>query len=43
MVVLVDMITVEITNMPNAQKGDEVVLIGHQQDKGISVVSFGDE
>lgn len=37
-----NMITVEITDMSNAQKGDEVVVIGHQKDKDITVASFGE-
>ncbi len=37
-----NMITVEITDMPNAKKGDEVVVIGHQKDKDITVASFGE-
>ena len=37
-----NMITVEITDMPDAKKGDEVVIIGHQGDKDITVASFGE-
>ncbi|MEX0660919.1 MAG: alanine racemase [Balneolaceae bacterium] len=37
-----NMITVEITDMPDAKKGDEVVIIGHQEDKDITVASFGE-
>lgn len=37
-----NMITVEITDMPDAKKGDEVVVIGHQKDKDITVASFGE-
>lgn len=37
-----NMITVDITDIPNAGKGDEVVLIGHQGDDEITVASFGE-
>ena len=37
-----NMITVEITDMPDAKKGDEVVIIGHQGDQDITVASFGE-
>jgi len=40
--VSMNMITVEITDMPDAKKGDEVVIIGHQKDKDITVASFGE-
>lgn len=35
-------ITVDVTNIPEVQIGDEVVLIGKQGDQTISVSSFGD-
>ena len=31
---------IDITDIPNVQRGDEVVLIGDQEDKSISVASF---
>ncbi|TVQ47593.1 MAG: alanine racemase [Saprospirales bacterium] len=37
-----NLIVVDITDVPNARKGDEVVLIGKQGDLEISVASFGD-
>jgi len=37
-----NMITVEITDMPKAEKGDEVVLIGAQNGQDITVASFGE-
>jgi alanine racemase len=37
-----NLITVDITDIPNVQKGDEVVLIGRQKDKEISVASFSE-
>jgi len=37
-----NMLTVEITDMPDAQKGDEVVIIGKQNGQEITVASFGE-
>ncbi|WP_069130713.1 alanine racemase [Rhodohalobacter halophilus] len=37
-----NMITVDVTDIPGVQKGDEVVLIGHQGDDEITVASFGE-
>lgn len=37
-----NMITVDVTDIPNVKKGDEVVLIGHQGDNEISVASFSE-
>ncbi len=37
-----NMITVDVTGVENVRKGDEVVLIGVQQDVAISVASFSD-
>ena len=37
-----NMLTVEITDMPGAQKGDEVVIIGRQNGQEITVASFGE-
>lgn len=37
-----NMIIVDITNVPDVKKGDEVVLIGHQGEHSISVSSFSD-
>lgn len=37
-----NMLTVEITDMPDAQKGDEVVIIGRQNGQEITVASFGE-
>lgn len=37
-----NMLTVEITDMPDAQKGDEVVIIGKQNGNEITVASFGE-
>jgi alanine racemase len=37
-----NMMIIDITNSPDISKGDEVVLIGTQEDKSISVDSFGD-
>ncbi len=37
-----NMITVDITDIPDAEKGDEVVLIGKQGDDEITVASFGE-
>lgn len=37
-----NMLTVEITDMPNAKKGDEVVIIGRQNGQEITVASFGE-
>lgn len=41
-IVNMNMLTVEITDMPNAAKGDEVVMIGHQKEQEITVASFGE-
>jgi alanine racemase len=37
-----NMLTVEITDMPEAKKGDEVVIIGSQNGQNITVASFGE-
>jgi alanine racemase len=37
-----NMMTIDVTNVPNVRKGDEVVLIGTQGDHTISVASFGE-
>ncbi|GAA4843634.1 alanine racemase [Algivirga pacifica] len=37
-----NMICVDVSNIPNIQKGDEVVLIGKQDELEISVASFSD-
>jgi len=37
-----NMLTVDITDIPEAKKGDEVVLIGRQGKQEISVASFGE-
>ncbi len=37
-----NMMLVDVTNIPNVQRGDEVVLIGKQGNVTISVSSFGD-
>lgn len=41
-IVNMNMLTVEITDMPEARKGDEVVLIGSQNGQEITVASFGE-
>lgn len=37
-----NMLTVDITDMPDAKKGDEVVIIGRQNGQEITVASFGE-
>lgn len=37
-----NLITVEVTDIPNVNKGDEVVIIGKQRDNEISVASFSE-
>ncbi len=37
-----NMITVDVTDIPNVQKGDEVVIIGKQGSQEISLASFGE-
>jgi len=37
-----NMLTVDITDMPDAKKGDEVVIIGKQNGQEITVASFGE-
>jgi len=37
-----NMLTVEVTDMPEAKKGDEVVIIGKQNGQEITVASFGE-
>jgi alanine racemase len=37
-----NLITVDVTDVPETQKGDEVVLIGKQGDLAISVASFSE-
>lgn len=41
-IVNMNALCVDITHIENVQKGDEVVLIGNQKDKTISVASFGE-
>jgi alanine racemase len=36
-------LTIDITQIPQAQKGDVVVLIGRQQTKAITVSSFSEQ
>ncbi len=35
-------LTIDVTDIPDVKKGDEVVVIGHQKDQEISVSSFSD-
>src|SRR5699024_1526925 len=37
-----NLITVDITDIPEVEKGDEVVIIGHQDDKEMTVASFSE-
>jgi len=37
-----NLITVEVTDIPNVNKGDEVVIIGKQRNNEISVASFSE-
>jgi alanine racemase len=37
-----NLMIINISDVPNAAKGDEVVLIGNQQNKSITVASFGE-
>ncbi|MFW6157336.1 MAG: alanine racemase [Balneolaceae bacterium] len=37
-----NMLTVDVTDIPHAEKGDEVVLIGHQGDQEMTVASFSE-
>jgi len=41
-IVNMNLITVDITNIPETKKGDEAVLIGNQGDLSISVASFSE-
>ena len=41
-VVNMNMMMVNVTDIPNVKKGDEVVLIGHQGDLQISIASFAE-
>lgn len=41
-VVNMNLMTVDITDVPEAKKGDEAVLIGNQGDLSISVASFSE-
>lgn len=41
-VVNMNMISIDITNIPDVREGDEVVIVGKQGDKEISVASFSD-
>ncbi|MEX1003572.1 MAG: alanine racemase [Crocinitomicaceae bacterium] len=41
-IVNMNMVVVEVTNLEGVKRGDEVVLIGKQQDKQITVSSFSD-
>jgi len=41
-IVNMNMLTVDVTDVPDVQKGDEVVLIGRQGGQEISVASFGE-
>lgn len=35
-----NLITLDVTHIPKVEKGDEVVIIGHQENEEISVASF---
>ncbi|MGM0547111.1 MAG: alanine racemase [Bacteroidota bacterium] len=37
-----NLLTVDVTDIPDVKKGDEVVIIGHQQDQEITVSSFSE-
>lgn len=37
-----NLLTVDVTDIPNVEKGDEVVLIGHQGDQEMTVSSFSE-
>lgn len=37
-----NMLTVDVTDIPGVKKGDEVVMIGHQGENEITVASFGE-
>jgi alanine racemase len=37
-----NMLTVNVTDLDKLKKGDEVVLIGNQEDVSISIASFSD-
>lgn len=41
-IVNMNVISVDITHIPGVEKGDEVVMIGRQKDKSITVASFGE-
>ncbi|MBC5991586.1 alanine racemase [Pontibacter cellulosilyticus] len=41
-IVSMNVLTVDVTDVPDVQKGDEVVLLGKQKDKSISVASFAE-
>ncbi|HKI79103.1 MAG TPA: alanine racemase [Ignavibacteriaceae bacterium] len=41
-IVNMNLMTVDVTDIPDIKKGDEVVLIGHQGDLSISVASFSE-
>jgi alanine racemase len=37
-----NLLTIDVTDIPNVEKGDEVVIIGHQGDEEMSVDSFSE-
>lgn len=37
-----NLLTIDVTDIPNVKKGDEVVIIGHQQDLEMTVASFSE-
>jgi alanine racemase len=37
-----NLLTIDVTDIPNVKKGDEVVIIGHQGDQEMSVDSFSE-
>lgn len=37
-----NLLTIDVTDIPNVQKGDEVVIIGHQRDQEMTVSSFSE-
>jgi alanine racemase len=41
-IVNMNAISVDVTDIEGVEKGDEVVLIGHQEDQSISVASFSE-
>jgi alanine racemase len=37
-----NLLTIDVTDIPDVKKGDEVVIIGHQGDQEMSVASFSE-